>query len=79
MALVCGVLSIVTCGFCSPLVPIGGIVTGVIGRNQIRDSQGLEAGDGLAMAGIITSGIGLVISLGLTAFWIIGLSNSPSI
>ena len=79
VALVCGILSLVSCGFCSPLVPIGGLVTGVIGRNQIRDSNGLEAGDGMAMAGLITSGLGLVLSLGLTAFWLIGLSSASGV
>jgi hypothetical protein len=40
---------------------IAAIVTGLIGRNQIKASNGLERGEGLALAGIITGGIGAVL------------------
>ncbi len=73
VALVAGIVSLISCGFCTPLLPAGGIITGIMGRNQIRASNGLEKGDGLALAGLITAGIGLLFSLGVVALWIGGL------
>ena len=37
------------------------MVTGLIGRNQIKASNGLQSGEGMALAGIITGGIGAVL------------------
>jgi len=62
VALVTGILGI-CCGF----LAIAGVVTGVMGRNQIKASNGLEKGDGMALAGIILGAIGLV----LWALWIV--------
>jgi len=38
-------------------------VCGVLGRNQIKASNGLEKGEGLAMAGIIVGAVTLVLSI----------------
>ncbi|RPA65712.1 DUF4190 domain-containing protein [Gordonia oryzae] len=59
MAIAALVVSVVGCGCLSWL----GIVFGVIARNQIRDSQGAEEGEGLALAGIIIGAAALVIFL----------------
>ncbi|UZF57633.1 DUF4190 domain-containing protein [Gordonia polyisoprenivorans] len=59
MAIAALVVSLVGCGCLSWL----GIVFGVIARNQIRDSQGTEEGEGLALAGIIIGAAALVIFL----------------
>ncbi len=59
-SLVLGVLSFVLCG---PLSAIPGLVTGFMARRQIRESNGAEQGDGLAVAGIATSAVGLAISV----------------
>ncbi|MCC5952006.1 MAG: DUF4190 domain-containing protein [Acidimicrobiia bacterium] len=58
-SLVLGILSVVTC----PLTAVAGLPLGVSARRQIRDSQGTQDGDGLALAGIITSIVGLVMML----------------
>ena len=56
-ALVCGIASLVFC----PLTAIPGLITGVKARGAIARSEGLEGGDGLALAGIITSVVGLAL------------------
>lgn len=63
VSLVTGILAVLTCGGCGVL-SIGAIVCGVLGRNQIKASNGLEQGDGMALAGLITGAVGLVLGLG---------------
>jgi hypothetical protein len=41
---------------------IVGVITGVIARNQIRESHGRQGGDGIAVAGIILGGVNIVLS-----------------
>ncbi len=65
VSLVTGIMSIPLC-FCGVL-SIAAVVTGILGRNQIRASNGLEQGEGMALAGLITGSVGLV----LLAGWII--------
>ena len=50
-------------GLCCGLGSIAGIVCGVLARNQIKASNGLEKGDGLALAGIIVGAVTLVLSI----------------
>jgi uncharacterized protein DUF4190/zinc ribbon protein len=57
VSLVTGILSIVFT--CFPL-GIVGLACGVIGKRQIRESNGTESGNGIATAGIITSIIGIL-------------------
>jgi hypothetical protein len=50
---------------CCPLSLVGGVaatVTGYLGRNQIRASGGEQTGDGLAVAGLILGGLGILAS-----------------
>lgn len=55
--------------FCFLGIPcIAAIVTGILGRKQISESNGLETGDGLALAGLITGGIGLLFLVAIVAF-----------
>lgn len=61
LAIVSLVASIV--GICCGFLSIAGIVCGVIGRNQIKASNGLEKGDGLALAGIIVGAVTLLLSI----------------
>lgn len=70
-SLVLGIVAIVGTVTCC----IGG-VAGAVGlplgfaaRKRIATSGGARTGDGLALAGMITSGIGLVLSLGLLALF----------
>jgi heme/copper-type cytochrome/quinol oxidase subunit 2 len=67
------------------LVPIVGgivgVVTGFMARNQIRESNGQQTGDGLALTGIIVGAINLVVGcIGVLCFTVIiiggVLSNS---
>ena len=41
---------------------IVGLIAGIVGRNQIRDSAGRQTGDGIAIAGIVLGGINVVLS-----------------
>ena len=66
MALVTGILGVLFCGVCG-IPSIAAIVCGILGRNQIRASNGLEKGDGMALAGIITGAVGILMGLG----WVI--------
>jgi cyclophilin family peptidyl-prolyl cis-trans isomerase len=57
-SLVVGVLSIVSC----PILGVVGLVLGFRARRQIREANGAEGGDGLAVGGLITSALGIVVS-----------------
>lgn len=75
-SLIAGVISLVlalfTCGFggLSGLVAIGLAATG---RRRIRNSAGSEAGDGLALAGLITGAVATAIGLLAVAFVVIAV------
>jgi hypothetical protein len=63
-SLVTGVTSLVLswcCGF--GLVGIVAVVLGVRARREIQDSGGTQQGDGLALGGIITGAIAIVLAL----------------
>jgi hypothetical protein len=66
VSLVTGILGILTCS-CLGVLSIAAIVTGILGRNQIKASNGLEQGDGMAMAGLITGAVGLLLGIGVLA------------
>jgi hypothetical protein len=63
--------------FCFGVGFILGIVFGLIARNQIRNSNGTQTGDGLALAGIILGAvpIGLGIMLSLLVFVLTAFSH----
>jgi hypothetical protein len=63
VSLVLGILAYPTaCCYGVGLFPaFGAIVTGVIARQQIRNSRGLQSGEGLAIAGIVLGAILIVI------------------
>ncbi len=56
VALVTGIL-----GLCCGILSVPALITGVMGRNQIKASNGLEKGDGMALAGVILGAVGLVL------------------
>jgi hypothetical protein len=67
--MVLGILSLLVC-WCfgiGALLAIGALATGFIGRSQIRDSGGLQKGDGMALAGIITGGVGVLLTIAYLA------------
>jgi FtsH-binding integral membrane protein len=57
VSLVSGILG------CLCVTWIVAIVTGIIGRKQIRDSGGMQKGDGMALAGIILGAVWGVIGI----------------
>ena len=57
-SLVCGVL-----GACTFITSIIGVVLGILALNQIKNSNGEKGGQGVAIAGIVVSGVTLVIFL----------------
>ena len=65
-SLVCGVCAFFVC----PIAAIGGLVTGFRARRQIRDSNGAEDGDGLAIAGLIVSGLGILYLVGIIVVYV---------
>ena len=48
------------------------VITGHAGRRQIRQSGGLQGGDGLALTGLVLGWIGLVVNLLLLCFLVLG-------
>ena len=42
---------------------LAAMITGYLGRNQIRDSGGAQTGEGLAMTGLVLGGIGTVLTI----------------
>jgi len=65
-SLVCGVCAFFVC----PIAAIGGLVTGFRARRQIQDSNGAEDGDGLAVAGLIVSGLGILYLVGIIVVYV---------
>ena len=63
-ALITGISSLVLSWCCGlGLVGIAAIVLGIKARSEIRASRGAQGGDGMAIAGIITGAIAIVIGL----------------
>ena len=63
--MVLGILSVVVC-WCFGLggiLAIAAVVLGFVSRSQISDSGGLQKGDGMALAGIITGGVGVLLTV----------------
>jgi len=63
-SMVCGIIAFPTI-FCyiGLFISIAAIIMGHIARKQIRESQGIQSGDGMALSGIIMGYIGAVLSL----------------
>ncbi len=71
VSLVLGVIGFFACMIFA--FGIAAIVTGVIARKQISESQGQQSGAGMALGGIIVGAVGLVVGLG---YWLlIALAN----
>ena len=69
-SLVLGILSILAFGF---LAAIPGIITGHMARSKAKNSPSTHSGSGIALAGIILSYIGLILSIAAAWFFI----NNP--
>jgi hypothetical protein len=73
IAMITGILSIPTC-FCSCFAPglnsplaIAGLVCGILAMNKIRAAPQMWRGTGMAITGIVTGGLGILLVL-LAAF-----------
>ena len=86
-ALVCGILSLLAFWACFVGILLGilAVVFGFLGRSKAREMNG--NGAGMALAGLITGGLGLLVSLvAFVAFFIIaestddfeGINSDPS-
>ena len=65
IALVCGIVSIVMCW-----VPLVGLVSAIIGIVFGSKGMKIAQGKGMAIAGLVTGIIGLILSAFYTIFWI---------
>ncbi|MGV9795604.1 MULTISPECIES: DUF4190 domain-containing protein [unclassified Gordonia (in: high G+C Gram-positive bacteria)] len=63
-SLVCSIVGLVCCG----LTAIVGLVLGIVARKQIKESNGTQTGDGMALAGII---IGAIVTVLFIIYWIL--------
>jgi hypothetical protein len=62
-SLVLGIVSLPLLSCYGAGIPFGiaAVITGLISRNQIKASNGMQSGEGMALAGIITGGVGAVL------------------
>ncbi len=72
-SLVCGVASLVTCVSCIPAV-----ILGHMARSQIRDSNGAQQGEGLALAGLIIGYVVIGLFVGYIIFAIVLAATSDT-
>jgi hypothetical protein len=76
VSLVLGIISVVCCGMGLLLGPAA-LVTGYMGKNNANNYPEQYGGSGMALAGMITGGIGTLISIGYFILIIIGAIASP--
>jgi Domain of unknown function (DUF4190) len=69
VSMICGILSIPTC-FCSCFAPginsplaLAAVVCGIIALNKMKAEPQMWKGGGMAIAGIVTGGIGIILVL----------------
>jgi hypothetical protein len=73
IAMICGIISIPTC-FCSCFAPglnsplaIAGLVCGILAMNKMKAEPNVWRGTGMAITGIVTGALGILLVL-LAAF-----------
>lgn len=74
-AMVVGTVSLVLSICCLGLAGIVAIFLGVRARREIRESQGRQVGDGLALAGIITGAVAAVVSAVLLVIVVVAIAT----
>jgi Domain of unknown function (DUF4190) len=67
-SLVCGIIGLFSCTL---LTGIPAIVMGIVARSQIRRSGGVQQGDGVALAGIITGAVATAIGVVIIGFYVV--------
>tara|TARA_B100000674_G_scaffold90581_2_gene63202 strand:- start:344 stop:940 length:597 start_codon:yes stop_codon:yes gene_type:complete len=77
----CGRIPIL--GFFATLVsfvtPIAGIICSCIARKQIRESNGTQGGDGMAMTGLICSGVYLLMIAAIIVLVVLGIASAAAL
>jgi hypothetical protein len=63
---------VLICCFIGFLGAVAAIVTGLMARKRISESNGTLTGEGLATAGIVLGVVGIVLGLALGGLWILG-------
>lgn len=71
-----GIASLFCVGF---IVGIPAIITGIIGKRQIAESQGTQGGDGQALWGIILGSAGTVVSFIAFVVWMAASAEAPPV
>ena len=70
-------------GFVATLVsfvtPIAGIICSCIARKQIRESNGTQVGDGMAMTGLICSGVYLLMIAAIILLVVLGIASAAAL
>ena len=70
-------------GFVATLVsfvtPIAGIICSCIARKQIRESNGTQGGDGMAMTGLICSGVYLLMIAAIIVLVVLGIASAAAL
>ena len=72
--MITGIVSIVFCYLGVLIGPVA-IVLSVLGRKEIKRSNGTQTGDGMAMAGLVTGIVGTVIWLGVDVLVVLAVVN----
>ncbi|HUT73747.1 MAG TPA: DUF4190 domain-containing protein [Armatimonadota bacterium] len=62
-SLVVGILAL-----CGGLLALPGLILGIVALRQVNRSQGRLSGQGLAIAGVALSGVGIVVTVAILAF-----------
>lgn len=80
-SLVLGIIAIpmVFCYYIGVLPGIAALVLGLVARNQIKASGGTQGGGGLALAGVITGGIGVGLGVVMICMIVILALMGPAI
>ena len=73
VSLVLGIVGFLCCTFF--VLSIGAVVTGFLARKQIDESQGRLKGTGMALAGLILGGLGILVG---AIYWVLILAGAVS-
>lgn len=80
MAIISLISGLVSWVFLPIIGAIVGLITGFMARNEIKKSNGLESGDGLAVAGIVISVLNILLAVlcvcGFFAIMLLGMATS---
>jgi hypothetical protein len=74
VALTLGCVSILLDCLCGPLgliAAIAAIILGILARKEIARSGGVQTGNGMAVAGIATGAVSIVLVIALLVTWIV--------